>query len=187
MGQQSSRFGTLGTLASLIFAAFLLTATPALAGGPFHARDKARDISGLNDACGAAVDSKGDLYAASPGQSKVKIFNEAKTEIGSISNANEPCGLAVDSKGNLYVSERASGNVLRYHPTSYPFSGAPSYEAPSTVDASGKAKGISVDPYDDRLYVAEGDHVSVYDSKGALEPMRSSASCPSKPPAAPTN
>jgi len=138
----------------------LALATPALATGPFHARDKARDISGLNDACGAAVDSEGNLYAASPGESKIKIFNEAKTEIGSISNANQPCGLAVQSDGTLYVSERATGEVVRYEP--------PSYGTREVIDASGQAKGISVDPFDNYLYVAEGGHVSVYDSKGVL-------------------
>ena len=69
----------------------------------------------------------------------------------------------MDSKGNLYVSEAKTGNVVSYHPNAYPFAGTPSYEAPTTIDASGNAKGISVDPYDDRLYVAEGDHVAVYD------------------------
>jgi DNA-binding beta-propeller fold protein YncE len=145
-------------------------APSALAGGPFHAREKALDVSGLNKACGAAVDSKGDLYVASAGQGKIKVFAPAnhKTPIGEIANSNEPCGLAVNTKGDLFVSERATGNVVRYEPTAYPFTGPPSYGAREVIDASGEAKGISVDPFDDRLYVAEGERVSVYGSKGEL-------------------
>jgi sugar lactone lactonase YvrE len=147
---------------------FLFFASQASAAGPFHPREEALDITALNHACGDAVDSQGDIYASSAGEAKIKIFNEAHAEIGQLANSSEPCALAVDSKGNLYVSEAKTGEVLKYHPSAYPFSGAPSYEAPVTIDASGKAKGISVDPTDDSLYVAEGTRVAIYKSNGAL-------------------
>ena len=169
------RRGKLAVALSALCATALLClafAPFALAGPPSHPRLAAQDITNLNRACGAAFDSKGDLYASSAGESKIKVFDPAHTELTSISNANEPCGLAVDSKGNLYVSEAKTGNVVKYHPNAYPFAGTPSYEAPTTIDASGNAKGISVDPYDDRLYVAEGDHVSVYDQDGGPRPGR---------------
>src|SRR5262249_32846407 len=35
------------------------------------------------------------------------------------------CGLAVTSTGVLYVSERATGEVLAFKPSAYPFSGTP--------------------------------------------------------------
>src|SRR4051794_32307379 len=69
-------------------------------------------LSGFNHACGAAVDSEGDVYVSSAGESKVRVFDSEHAELASISNSNEPCGLAVDSKGRLYVSESKTGNVL---------------------------------------------------------------------------
>jgi len=168
-GKSTGRGAPRGLLLICATAIFLLAFAPgALAGPPTHPRKAALDIEGLNHACGTAVDSKGDVYASSAGESKVKVFDEAHKLLKEISNANEPCALAVDSKGNLYVSESKTGNVLRYHPTSFPFSGTPSYEAPKTIDASGKAKGIAVDPSDDSLYVAEGDNIAAYRPDGSL-------------------
>ncbi|HEX3324208.1 MAG TPA: hypothetical protein VHR65_03590 [Solirubrobacterales bacterium] len=164
----SDRAG-LGLVLGIAMLSALVPAPEALAAPPAHLRVPALDIAGLNHACGAAVDSKGDVYVSSAGESKVKIFNPSHTELGAISNTHEPCGLAVDTKGNLYVSEKAAGEVVRYHPTAYPFAGSPSYETPVTIDASGNAKGIAVDPTDDRLYVAEGNHVAIYKSSGSFE------------------
>ena len=141
-----------------------------MAATPFHSRLPALDAEGLNHACGVAVDSKADLYASSAGASKVLVFGPADqdTPIAEIADANEPCGLAVTSTGNLYVSEQATGEVVRFKPTQYPFLGAPSYGSREVIDASQVAKGISVDPFDDRLYVAEGTRVTAYDAEGKL-------------------
>lgn len=147
----------------------LCAPTASLAGPPVHEPLTAESIEGLNRACGAAVDSEGDVYASSAGESKVVVFNPEHDELASIVNAHEPCALALDGDGNLYVSERATGEVVRYHPTEYPFVGAPSYEAPVTIDASGSAKGIAVDPIDGRLYVAEGTRIAVYRFDGSFE------------------
>ncbi len=152
-----------------IAAAILALAPTALADPPAHARAKALDVTGLNHACGAAGDSKGDLYASSAGAGEVKVYDPSHTLLASIANANEPCGLAVNSKGNLYVSEQATGKVVRYAPNKYPFEGTPTYGAPTTVDASGNARGIAVDRTDDRLYVAEGNHVAIYKSNASFE------------------
>jgi hypothetical protein len=146
----------------------LLAFSPSALAAPNHPRLAAQDITGLNHACGAAVDSQGDLYASSAGESKIKLFNPAHTELTSITNSNEPCGLAVDSKGNLYVSEAKTGNVVKYVPNAYPFAGTPTYGAPTTIDASGEAQGISVDPTNNRLYVAESNRIGTYDSNGKL-------------------
>jgi len=140
---------------------FLVLSSQALA-VPFHARAKALDVTGLNHACGVAVDSKGDLYASSAGESKVNVYNASHTLLTSIADAHEPCGLAVTTTGVLYVSERATGEVVQFKPNAYPFSGTPSYGSREVIDASGKAKGIAVDRFDDALYVAEGNHVSAY-------------------------
>jgi DNA-binding beta-propeller fold protein YncE len=146
-----------------------LFATPALAGPPTHLHTPALDIGGFNRACGAAVDSKGDVYVASAGESKVRVFDPAHKELASIENTNEPCGLAVNGKGELFVTEQKTGNVVRYKPNAYPFVGTPTYGAAEAIDSSGEAKGIAVDPHDDRLYVAEGDHLATYEADGSFE------------------
>lgn len=138
-------------------------------GAPVHPRKPSLDITGFNHACGTAVDSEGDVYVSSAGESAVKVFSPAHALLATISNANEPCGLAVDGSGRLYVSEKATGNVVRYAPDAYPLSGSPVYGAPTTIDGSGEARGIAVDPHDDRLYVAQGTRVAAYLSDGSFE------------------
>jgi hypothetical protein len=165
------RFDIRSTSAALAVAALALllsaAAAPlALAGPPIHTRVPGLDIAGLNHACGVAVDSKGDVYLSSAGESKVKVFSPAHTLLTTIPEANEPCGLAVNSKGELFVSERALGNVVRFKPNAFPFAGAPSYGAAEPIDSSGNAKGIAVDPVDDRLYVAEGSRVETFSAEG---------------------
>jgi hypothetical protein len=160
-------FAPSAIVAALACLALLLLAPSALA-APVHPALPGQDIAGLNRACGAATDSAGDVYAASAGESKVKVFDPEHNLLATISDANQPCGLAVDSGGRLYVSEQATGNVVRYTPDAYPLSGTPSYGSAEPFDTSGKAKGISVDRTDDRLYVAEGNRISVYDPSGAL-------------------
>jgi hypothetical protein len=133
---------------------------------PVHPPLPALSLTGFDRACGAAVDSRGDVYVASAGESKIRVFDSQHNLLASIENTNVPCGLAVDSKGNLYVSETKTGTVIRYAPNVYPLSGTPTYGSPTTVDASGQAKGIAVDPVDDRLYVARGTAIAVYTSTG---------------------
>ena len=147
---------------------FLIAFSATALAGPFHPRTHALDTTGLNHACGAAVDSKGDLYLASAGDSKIKVYNAAHTLLTEISDSNQPCGLAVTTTGNLYVTERATGEVVRFKPNAYPFAGTPTYGPREVIDSSAKAKGIAVDPFDNRLYVAEGDRVSTYGSEGNL-------------------
>ena len=124
----------------------------------------------FDKACGVAVDSQGDIYVASAGKSSIEVFDAGHAYLTTIEDAlvGEPCGLAVDGKGQLYVSDAATGNVFRYLPDEYPFVGTPTYGSPVAIDESGEARGISVDPADDRLYVARGDHIAVYDSKGVF-------------------
>jgi hypothetical protein len=131
---------------------------------PIHSREPAHDIAGLNDACGAATDSEGDVYVASAGE--VKIYDPAGNLLASKADSHQPCGLAVDSRGRIYVSERERGWVVRYTPDAYPLSATPTYGAAEPFDESGDAQGISVDRTDDRLYVAEGDHIQAYQSDG---------------------
>jgi hypothetical protein len=146
----------------------LVVAAPALAGPPAHSPLPA-EIGGLNHACGVAVDSEGDVYASSAGESLIKIFSPSHAALGSIANPNVPCAVAVNGKGEVFVSEAANGWVVRYKPSAYPFVGVPVYGSREPIDESGKAKGIAVDPSDGRLYVAEGDRVAVYKADGSFE------------------
>lgn len=125
-------------------------------------------ISGFsfNKACGDAVDSNGDIYVSSAGDNAVEVFDPAGNHLETITDPSGPCGIAVDPTGRVYVSESITGQVVRYTPSAYPFSGTPSYSAPVTIDFSGSAKGIAVDPTDARLYVAEGDHITSYSAEG---------------------
>ncbi len=148
--------------------ALLLSAAPAEA-APVHLPEEARDITGLNHACGAAVDSKGDVYLSSAGTGEVKVYDPSHALLTSIADANEPCGLAVTTTGALYVSEKATGEVVRFKPNAYPFAGTPTYGPREVIDSSTKAKGIAVDPVDNRLYAAEGDHIAVYKADGGFE------------------
>jgi len=148
-------------LGALALSSIAFTA-PAFGGAPNHPRDLAHDIAGFNHACGTAVDSEGDIYVSSAGEGKIKIFDPGRTQIGFIASGNEPCGLGVDSRGTLFVSERGTGDVVRYRPNEYPFSAPPSYHAPEAFDASGEAEGIAVDPVDDGVYIAKGDHIDAY-------------------------
>jgi hypothetical protein len=174
MGQPSTVRGILARVILGPCALALLALAAPVQAAPFHARTASLDVTGLNHACGAAVDSKGDFYAASAGESKVKVYNPSHVLLTEIVNSNEPCGLAVDSQGTLFVLERATGKVIRYIPNSYPFSGSPTYGAGEEVAIGGFAKGIAVDRAavinakneaigtDDSLYVVKGSHVDVY-------------------------
>jgi hypothetical protein len=151
-----------GIATAALAALALLLAASAQAAAPSHVRHEALDVTGLNHACGTAVDSKGDLYLSSAGESKVKVYDPSHNLLTSIEDNNTPCGLAVSPTGVLYVSERASGEVVSFKPNKYPFAGTPTYGARQVVDASTKAKGIAVDRFDGGLYVAEGNRVSFY-------------------------
>lgn len=157
---------SLGALALALW--FGLFAVSAFAGGPTHLHRGALDIAGLNHACGTAVDSKGDIYASSAGESKIEVFDSEHHPLMSIPDASQPCGLAVNSKGELFVSEKALGRVVRYRPDAYPFIGSPIYGTAEPIDTSGNAQGISIDRFDDRLYVAEGTRISTYNTDGTL-------------------
>ena len=156
--------------ALLVLGASLLVFAPsALAAPPVHP-SLADPIGGfaLDHACGTAVDPRGDIYVANAGESKIEVFDPSGNHLTSIADTHEPCGLAVDSKGTLYVSNQASGEVavVKYTPDAYPPTASPTYTGPATVDASPNARGIAVDPTDDRLYVAEGTRVSAYQPDG---------------------
>jgi sugar lactone lactonase YvrE len=153
----------------LLFSLGLATAPAAApAAAPAHAPLPGKEIGGFDHPCGTAVDSQGDVYVSSAGESKVRVFNASHSEVGSFEDTHEPCGLAVAADGAVFVSEAATGDIVRYAPNAYPLAGSPTYSA-TVVDGSGNAKGIAIDPSDGRLFVAEGNHVAIYEANGTFE------------------
>ena len=136
---------------------FFAFAPAALAGPPTHPRTPSLDISGgLNHACGVAVDSRGDLYVASAGESKVNVYDPSHTLLTSIADSNEPCGLAVNSKGELYVSEGGTGKVVQLQTQCLSLCWHPDLRLGRDRRRLRQCEGHRRRPPDDRLYVAEG-------------------------------
>lgn len=115
---------------------------------------------------GVAVDSERNIYVLGDTDLAVAVFGPENEFLGEIRNSNEPRGIAVDSKGIVYIMESKTSDVVKYAPKAYPFEGHADYRGPKPVVVGGTAEAIAVDPYDDRLYVAEAGLVSVYDSSG---------------------
>lgn len=159
---------------ALVVVALLWACASAAAAAPVHPSLPDEGIGGFDGACGVAVDAEGNVYVASADEG-IRIFSPERVPLASIPNPNEPCDLAVDPGGNLYAAERATGDVVTYAPDAFPFAGVPVHGDPVTVDASGEARGIAVDPFDGRLYVAKGNHLDLYnpdDSLGINESQR---------------
>jgi hypothetical protein len=123
---------------------------------------------GFGGACGVAVDTQGDIFVTDPELGAIDVFGPKGEYRGYVTNPNRPCGVAVDTKGALYVLQASDGNVVKYAPGDYPFEGVPPYGAAETIDAAGNARGIAVDPFDNRLFVAAGGRIDVYKANGVL-------------------
>ncbi len=158
---------TASTLAISSAPAFADLSHPFLAGlsqeGAFH------------DPCGAATDSEGNLYVAAYQDSAVKLYDASGafvTEFTPSANAEGPCGIAVDSAGNVYVNGWGT-DVVKYNPSSYPPTSTTAYSADTAVNGTGKvvssgATSVAVDPATQNVYVAQGNHISSYQSNGTL-------------------
>jgi hypothetical protein len=125
----------------------------------------------FNDVCGVAVDRHGYVYVASaaPGanlqgtEGRIDIFDAGGHYLTRVKDEQQPCALAVDSKGNIYAHEERSGLVVMFGATSFPPVAASVYSPAATL-AAGTGNGVAVDPSNDHLYIAMGDHVAEYDS-----------------------
>lgn len=127
----------------------------------------------FKDACGVAVDSKGDIYVADYYQNRVVVFDAKEKYItqidhidpldaGGVAPIDGPCDLAVDSTGNLYVNDYHR-DVLRFTPAEYPPGEGTAYGPPVTVD-SVESTGVAVDPKTDDVYVDDRTHVARYEA-----------------------
>ncbi|MGE5283158.1 MAG: hypothetical protein ACM3N0_12735, partial [Chloroflexota bacterium] len=79
----------LGALPATVL--FLLLLTPSAQATPFHPRNEALDVTGLNHACGAATDSQGDLYLSSAGTSEIRVYDPEHNLLTQVEDANAPC------------------------------------------------------------------------------------------------
>jgi hypothetical protein len=152
---------------------WLVVVSSALAGQATHEPLPALDLNGsnapaheFNRACGVATDSEGDVYVSSAGTKTIDVFGPNHEFLTAISDSEEPCGVAVDGEGVLYVLEMKTGHVVEYKPDIYPFAGTPIYGLPTTIDSSGEAKGVAVDPANNHLFVNTGTKVIERKSAG---------------------
>ena len=134
----------------------------------------------FDKACGTAVDSQGNVYVSSAGNSTIEVFDPEGEYLTSIADNNGPCSLAVDGKGNVYVVDSASGNVVKYAPNGgvYPPVAGTTYSFQKTIDSSGAATAVAVNRETEliegviedaeRVYVAKGNRVDRYQPDGTL-------------------
>jgi hypothetical protein len=144
--------------------------------GEFPLGEGGRPPSGLEGACGVAVDSSADLYASDYYHDAIDIFHvrptgsgqpkvDYLTRIEMVHPANGPCGLTVDSSGDLFVNYWRH-QVAEFRPSSFPPSEATIYKPSGLID-SGPANGVKFDPLSNRVYVDDGTYISEYEPSGA--------------------
>lgn len=130
--------------------------------------------------CGVTTDAGGDIYVANYGH--VDVFDSSGAFLTGFSVAHA-CALAVDGSGNLYV-DSLGGQVTKFLPSDYPPVHAPTpttyspdksigESAPGANDGDGVIDSeaplsVSVDPSNQDVYVAGGDHISRYQDDGNL-------------------
>ncbi|HET9677229.1 MAG TPA: NHL repeat-containing protein, partial [Solirubrobacterales bacterium] len=130
----------------------------------------------LEDPCGVAVDSHGNVYVSDYYHDKIRIFSPGGgliTEISDVDPVDGPCGLAVDPAGRIYANSYHEG-VLRLTPSAYPPTGGTTYSKPVTVIGGVNATGIALDPVSGNLLVDERTSVAEYEApvEPGAEPLR---------------
>jgi len=141
---------------------------------PFLAADS---LNGSNtpsgefaNACGAAVDSAGNVYIANSETSKIDVFSAGGTYLTTIDDAGLPCALAVNSHGDVYAVNSGDGTVVRYSPEggTFPPVANQAYGPATVFEASGEAKGVAVDTSTNNVYVSTPTRVNAYREDGTL-------------------
>lgn len=135
----------------------------------------------LEDACGTAVDSHGDIYLSDYYHRTIDVYSPSRTYLTQIADPDPdgPCNLAVDSAGNVYVNHWRR-DVVRFAPSQYPPTESTSYGSPTTIDfpsaPGARSTGVFLDPASGDLYVDDRTYVAVYEaaqlSQAEPEPVR---------------
>ncbi len=195
---QARRASFLASLAALLLVATTVAVTGAqAAGAPSHSLlftltgTTPKTPSGFDyspnssfeDACGAAVDSFGDIYLSDYNHDAVDVYNSSLgflTQIAAEDPIDGPCALAVDndpaspSFGDLYVNNWRR-NVVKFTPSEFPpraavttFPKEPATSYSGTVIDPGRATGVATDAATGNVFVDDRTHLSEYDASGAL-------------------
>ncbi len=110
--------------------------------------------------CGVAVDTSGNVWAATAFEGKVREYSPAGVLLNTYSAGVHACRIALDSEDNLYVAENygATKELTK----------ASGYTAGGTIDHE-ETWALTVDRSTDELFVVHEASVSVYDTiTGAL-------------------
>jgi DNA-binding beta-propeller fold protein YncE len=101
---------------------------------------------------GIAVDSKGAIYVADPGQALIFVFDLANKKVSyrGLQQVTTPAGLAIDDSDRLFVTDSTQHVVLCFKPDG-------SLEASFGGDKLVKPLGIAIDRENRYVYVADAD------------------------------
>lgn len=130
----------------------------------------------LEDPCGAAVDSHGNVYVSDYYHDMIRIFGSGGgliAEVSDVDPVDGPCGLAVDPSGRIYANSYHEG-VLAMAPSAYPPTSGTAYSPPLAVVDGVSATGIALDPVTGNLLVDERTSVAEYEApvEPGDEPLR---------------
>jgi len=122
----------------------------------------------FEDACGAAVDSVGDVYLSDYYHHTINIYGASPEHPYFTQyidpDPDGPCNLAVDAEGNLYVNHWHR-NVVELTPSEFPPTPTTTYQQSATID-SNRSTGLTIDPATGRIYVDDRTYVAVYEPSG---------------------
>jgi hypothetical protein len=177
MRSAARRFAVLAALASLVLvlpAAALGAHSLRYVIGQFTPAPQVHEH--LEDPCGVAVDSHGNLYVSDYYHDKIQIFGSGGgfiTQISDVDPIDGPCGIAVDPAGRIYVNAYHEG-VLTLTPSAYPPTGKTTYSPPATAIGGVNATGLALDPLSGNLLVDERTSIAEYETPVAPgdEPLR---------------
>jgi hypothetical protein len=114
----------------------------------------------LEDACGVAVASNGDVYISDYYHNFVDVSmsfsSQLQIRVPGQDPLDGPCGLALDSIGDLYVNDYHH-NVVKFAPSELA-SGL------GTVIDPGPSTGVAVDPATGDAYVNDRTYIAEYES-----------------------
>jgi DNA-binding beta-propeller fold protein YncE len=131
----------------------------------------------LEDACGVAVDSVGDIYVSDYYHRTIDVYRvngkgvpEYLTQLVD-PDPDGPCNLAVDSAGNVYVNNWHR-DVVRFTPSEFPPSESTRYGSETMIDfptaPGARSTGVAIDPATGEIYVDDRTYVAVYEPSGTL-------------------